>query len=314
MLRTGAVVILLSFLVVYGGVNFVAYRYSSSPRSVDVRVEEGEDFSQIADKLYDLGVVSHKELFRWEARVRGTDRRVHVGVYRIDEGMRASDILETFEEKRLLTFLLTIIEGTRLSDVRRLVEETPFLRGPIRKMPRAVLPETYRVSSFEKRQNFLDRAERDFYRVLGDIWKKRDKGLPLKTPHELLVLASVVEKETAREDERRLVAGVFVNRLNRKMRLQSDPTVLYGLKKTYGIERGVLTKADIALESPYNTYKIKGLPPEPIAMPGRSSLEAVAMPEDTDALYFVADGEGGHRFARTLKEHNRNVRLYRRNN
>jgi UPF0755 protein len=176
----------------------------------------------------------------------------------------------------------------------------------------SLLPDTYPFQRGTSRADIVAQMQRQQQRALADIWSKRIDGLPLKTPEELVILASIVEKETGRADERPRVASVFINRLNKKMRLQSDPTILYGLFGGQGRppERPIY-RSDIDKHTPYNTYQIDGLPPGPIANPGRAAMEAVANPSRTKDFYFVADGTGGHVFARTLDDHNENVRRWR---
>ena len=173
-----------------------------------------------------------------------------------------------------------------------------------------LLPETYRADRGDTRQSILDRMRTDQQKLLDRLWEARQPGLPLASPQEAVILASIVEKETGRTDERRRVAGVFINRLRMGMRLQSDPTVIYAISRGEPLGRG-LRASELLNRSPWNTYAYSGLPPSPIANPGRASLEAVLDPIQEGELYFVADGGGGHVFARTLAEHNANVARWR---
>ena len=175
-----------------------------------------------------------------------------------------------------------------------------------------VLPETYSYRLGNSRDAVVERMTAAMRDLLAELWAGRAADLPFDRPMEAVILASIVEKETSRSAERARIAGVFINRLRKGMRLQSDPTVVYGLTDGRGPLGRSLTRRDLETDHPYNTYKIKGLPPEPICNPGRASLEAVLHPMVTDALYFVADGTGGHVFAKTLAEHNRNVARWRR--
>jgi UPF0755 protein len=208
---------------------------------------------------------------------------------------------------------VTIPEGlTSEQAVARLLEND-VLSGSVREIPKegSLLPETYRFPRGFTREQMLQRMTADQRRAVADIWAKRALNLPLRTPEELVVLASIVEKETGKASERARVAAVFVNRLSRRMKLQSDPTIIYGLVGGKGSLGRPILRSDIDRPTAYNTYVIDGLPPGPIANPGRAALEATANPLQTKELYFVADGTGGHVFAETLEEHNRNVARWR---
>ena len=208
---------------------------------------------------------------------------------------------------------LTVTEGMTSAEVVAALNAAPDLAGEILKVPEegSLLPETYHYALGDNRAVLIERMQRAMARLVDELWEARDPALALDDAQQAVVLASVVEKETALADEMPVVAGVFHNRLRQGMRLQADPTVIYALtggKKPLG---RALRRADLWVESPYNTYRNKGLPPGPIANPGRAALAAVLHPAETDALYFVADGSGGHAFAKTLDEHNRNVARWR---
>lgn len=209
---------------------------------------------------------------------------------------------------------LQVVEGTTAAEAMRLLAETEFLEGDLPPPPfeGGIAPDTYFYIRGEQRQAVLQRMVNAQLRILDKLWRQRAEGLPIDTPREALILASIIEKETALAEERARVAAVFVNRLQRGMRLQSDPTVIYGITGGKAPLGRPLTRSDLKASSPYNTYRIRGLPPGPIANPGRASIEAALHPADTDDLYFVADGSGGHVFASTLREHNRNVARWRR--
>lgn len=210
-------------------------------------------------------------------------------------------------------FRVAVAEGATSRQVVRALESAPFLEGEVGAVPAEgmLAPDSYEVEPGASRAEILAEMQRRQEEILAAAWAARDPGVPLETPEEALILASIVEKETAQADERARVAGVFVNRLRDGMRLQTDPTVIYGITRGEGpLGRG-LRRSELEAETPWNTYRIDGLPPTPIANPGRAAIEAALRPEETEALYFVADGTGGHAFAATLEEHNRNVARWR---
>ena len=215
---------------------------------------------------------------------------------------------------RSIAYPITVAEGLTSAEVVTLLQEDARLTGDIAGTPPegTLLPETYRVHRGDDRQALLDRMQQSMRETMDELWPGRAADLPYETREQALVLASIIEKETAVPEERGVVAGVFVNRLRRGMRLETDPTVIYALTEGRGPLGRRLLRADLDVDSPYNTYRVAGLPPGPIANPGRASIAAALNPEETDYLYFVADGSGGHAFARTLREHNRNVAAWRR--
>ncbi len=218
--------------------------------------------------------------------------------------------MDTLVEGKAVLHSITMPEGLTSQQIVERLRDNDVLVGDIDEIPKegALLPDTYKFARGMTRAQLLDRMQQEQARVLREVWARRAADLPVKNPQELVVLASIVEKETGRADERTRVAGVFINRLNRNMRLQSDPTIVYGLvggKGTLG--RGIL-RSEIDQPTPYNTYSIPGLPPGPITNPGRAAMEAVANPSRTRELYFVADGTGGHVFAETLEQHQRTWR------
>ncbi|MBT5931026.1 MAG: endolytic transglycosylase MltG, partial [Rhodobacteraceae bacterium] len=223
---------------------------------------------------------------------------------------------EIFERAKALNdtrFRVLMAEGVTSWQVREVLMAIDRLTGDLAAVPKegALAPDSYEIRLGETRQAVIERMQAAQDIILKNAWKNRVKDLPLKSPDEALILASIVEKETGLPTERRQVASVFINRLNRSIRLQTDPTVIYGItkgEKTLG--RG-LRRSELDRKTPWNTYRINGLPPTPIANPGRASIEAVLDPDDTNFLFFVADGTGGHSFAKTLKEHNANVRKWR---
>ncbi|MDP6352529.1 MAG: endolytic transglycosylase MltG, partial [Alphaproteobacteria bacterium] len=245
------------------------------------------------------------------ARAEGA---LQAGEYRLEAAVSPRAVMEQLVAGRTVVHRLTVPEGLTSAEIVALVETDDALSGIVAARPPegSLLPETYHFARGDDRSALLARMAAEMTRALGELWSARSADLPLDTVGDALILASIIEKETGLAIERPRIAGVFVNRLRKGMRLQSDPTVVYGLTGGDGPLDRALTRADLAQAHAYNTYIIKGLPTGPIANPGRASIAAALNPEETEDLYFVADGSGGHAFARTLAEHNRNVARWRR--
>ncbi|MCB1507394.1 MAG: endolytic transglycosylase MltG [Hyphomicrobiaceae bacterium] len=278
-------------------------------------ITRGMDTRTIAAQLQRNGVIDNEHLFLaglFAYRVHGD---LKAGEYIIPAHASMAEVMSILVEGRAVLHSVTIPEGWTSAQIVAHLNAQELLVGEITDVPEegTLLPETYKFTRGTNRNEVLRRMRRERDRVLEEVWSRRAEGLPVSTPEELVTLASIVEKETGRADERTRVAAVFVNRLNQGMRLQSDPTIIYGL---YGgdawTEARSITRAELDAPNAYSTYQIFGLPPGPIANPGRASLEAVANPSRTGDLFFVADGTGGHAFAETLEEHNRNVARWRR--
>jgi UPF0755 protein len=238
-----------------------------------------------------------------------THDELKFGEYQFPRAASLHDVINTIIEGKVVQHQITLAEGLTSEQIVQRLLEFDVLSGNIKEIPRegSMLPETYRFTRGMPRDQVIQRLQAAQRRVVQEVWDRRMPDLPLRSPEQLVTLASIVEKETGRADERSRVAAVFINRLKQKMRLQSDPTIIYGLvggKATLG--RPIL-RSEIEQPTPYNTYVIDGLPPGPIANPGRAALEAVANPARTKELYFVADGTGGHAFSETLDQHQRNV-------
>ncbi len=268
----------------------------------------------IGAELQDAGIVSSAGIFTAAAQVKGAfGNRLRAGEYEFPANASIEQVLSMIISGNVKTYKITIPEGwTTQMAVARLAEND-VLTGEVSAVPveGAIMPETYVFRRGLTRQKMLDDMQAAQAKMLDEIWKTRAVSDTVKTKEQAVTLASIVEKETAIPEERPLIASVFHNRLKQGMRLQSDPTIIYGLVGGKGkLDRG-LTKDDVASDTAYNTYRIDGLPPGPIANPGRASLEAVLNPPDTGYLYFVADGSGGHAFAKTLEEHNVNVAKWR---
>ena len=279
-----------------------------------VVLPKGAGLGVVAEALERDGVVTSARLFAVGVWWHGQARRLKAGEYRFAAGTSMRGAMELLLSGRTVVRRLTVPEGLTVAEVLRLVTEADGLDGapPAALSEGVLLPETYHFSYGDERTKLVERMRRGMDEALAELWPKRSPDLPIATPQQALVLASLVEKETGKPEERRLVASVFVNRLKRGMKLQSDPTVIYGLTRGRGPLDRALTRADLDGATAWNTYRIDGLPPTPIANPGRAALEAALQPAATRYLYFVADGSGGHAFAETLEQHNRNVRDWRR--
>ena len=279
-----------------------------------VLVARGSGVGDIADQLERQGVISNSAIFAVAVRVYGAEDRLQAGEYMFEPGVSMEQVLDDMMSGRAVLHSITFPEGmTSDQIVARLIAD-PVLTGTIAQVPPegSLAPDTYKFGRGDTRQQILDQMSRSQARRVDEAWSRRAADLPLNSPEEFVTLASIVEKETGRADERSRVAGVFINRLRTGMRLQSDPTFLYGRYGGAGRPADEpVTAADRDFVSPYNTYQVDGLPPGPIANPGRAALDAVANPSRTEELYFVADGTGGHVFAATLEEHNRNVARWR---
>lgn len=314
---------LLSFLaligLVTGGGGFLYVQAKvlapgSHDLGVRVRIEPGSGVSAIAAQLHGEGLVSHALLVRLWARYSGQHTRLRAGEYEVPAHASIAQVLTLLESGKTYARKLTLAEGLTVTEALIVIQDAEGLTGEITYIPGdgEMLPETYHYTWGDPRADLVARMTADMAALVQTQWAARADGFVLKSPNELVTLASIVEKETGIASERSLVAGVFLNRLRKGMRLQSDPTVVYALTNGSGALGRALTRDDLKIDSPYNTYRVRGLPPAPIANPGRDSLLAVMNPAVTDALYFVADGSGGHVFARTLKQHNRNVAKWRK--
>ncbi|HEX8164705.1 MAG TPA: endolytic transglycosylase MltG [Beijerinckiaceae bacterium] len=268
---------------------------------------------EIAALLKREGVINQTFLFEVQAFLSRQRGPLKAGEFLFRARTSIDDAIDTLIQGKAILHALTIPEGLTSEQIVQRIRDNDILTGDITEMPRegTLLPDTYKFERGETRQQAVNRMQRAQREALNQIWARRSPDLPIKTPQELVILASIVEKETGRADERTRVAGVFINRLGKRMKLQSDPTIVYGLVAGKGtLGRGIL-RSEIEKATPYNTYAIEGLPPGPIANPGRAALEAVANPSRTKDLYFVADGSGGHAFAETLDQHQKNVQRWR---
>ncbi|MEM0986838.1 MAG: endolytic transglycosylase MltG [Pseudomonadota bacterium] len=283
-------------------------------------VERGDTLVGIAADLEAQGVITDARAMRIKARIDGTSGAIKAGTFEIPAGASIADVLDLMVEGDVIQHRVTIPEGLTTAQILRLLEAEPVLTGALPDEPPAegsLLPDTYLVDAGTPRSALLERMAAAQDDVLARLWETRAPAIPIGAPEEAVILASIVEKETGKAGERALVAGLFTNRLRRGMRLQSDPTVIYGVSKGEPLmnargQRRTLFRSELDRETPWNTYQIDGLPRTPICNPGRDAIAAVLDPPDTDYIFFVADGTGGHVFSKTLAEHNRAVADYRR--
>jgi UPF0755 protein len=319
---SGVLTLLLVIMVVVGALSALLYHQFESagplPVSRVVAIPKGEGRIEIATRLERQGIISNRWTFIASYLLRNalSDSPVELkaGEYAIKKHASMADVLNTLVRGKGILLKLTIPEGLTSQQIVERVRGEPDLDGEITDIPQegSLLPDTYRFSKGMARQELLERMQVEMQRYLALAWANRQADLPLKSPQEAIIFASIVEKETGRPDERSRVAGVFMNRLRTGMRLQSDPTVIYGIAGGQGRLGRPITRADLRQQSAHNTYQIKGLPPTPICNPGRSAIDAALKPAETKELYFVADGSGGHAFSTTLTQHNAAVSNWRK--
>jgi len=274
-----------------------------------VNIPRGLGIRDIADLLQREGVIDQPYVFMGGVIALKARGELKYGEYQFSRQASVAEIVDTITEGKVVQHALTVPEGLTCEQIVARLLENDVLKGQIREIPRegTLLPETYKFTRGMTREQIIQRMQQAHRRVLQEVWERRMPDLPVKTPEQLVTLASIVEKETGRPEERTRVAAVFVNRLKSRMRLQSDPTIIYGLTGGKGSLGRPILRSEIDQPTPYNTYVVDGLPPGPIANPGRASLEAAANPARTKELYFVADGSGGHVFSDNYAEHQKNV-------
>lgn len=325
LLRRGFLLLILLAVVLAGLVIWRGYFNSvlSGSRAVDVEVTPGASLREVAAELHRQGVLPQALDLVWLARLRGDAQALRAGEYLVPPGTSVAGLLDLLKSGKVVLHSLTLVDGWTFRQVLQAVDGSPALKHTLAgKTDAAVMvalghpgespegrfyPDTYQFPKGTSDLAFLQRAYRDMAAQLQSAWQTRAAGLPYQTPYDALILASIVEKETAQPQERGEIAGVFVRRLQKGMRLQSDPTVIYGLGDTY---TGKITYKDLRTDTPYNTYTRNGLPPTPICLPSLASLEAALHPTPGDALYFVARGDGTHQFSATLAEQNAAVQKF----
>lgn len=334
-------VFLLILLLILGGVGFWGYQklteFIHTPVNVTqdqlLTIERGTTGSKLAALLEQEKILEHTDLLPWLLKLQPQLNKVKAGTYSLTGVKTLQDLLDMINSGKEAQFSVKFIEGKTFKEWRKNLENAPHLKqtlqGKTDKEIMALLdipavakavyewnnmegwlyPDTYNYTPNSTDLELLKRSATRLQKALDKAWNERDENLPLADPYQMLILASIVEKETGIAEERPQVASVFINRLKANMKLQTDPTVIYGMGESY---TGNIRKKDLEAMTPYNTYMIEGLPPTPIAMVSESALQAVAHPAKTDFYYFVADGSGGHKFTRNLNEHNKAVQEYLR--
>ena len=303
-------------------------RYMDTPMHVPpegyvLDVQTGSHLTRILHQLSQEQILKKPIYLKIYARWHNLGDKIHVGEYQLTTAMTPLQLLNDLHEGKVIQYSITIVEGWTFNQLIQHIQENPYLKHTLKDDdPRTVMaalgdadmhPEgrfmadTYYYPRGLSDVDFLKRSYDAMTSYLAEKWPDRDVGLPVKTPYEALILASIVEKETGLASERRMIAGVFSRRLQKRMRLQSDPTVIYGMGEQY---QGNIRRRDLNADNPYNTYQRFGLPPTPIALPGRDAIDAVLHPQDGDALYFVSKGDGSHYFSATLEQHNEAVIRY----
>lgn len=276
-------------------------------------IEPGASTQEIVDRLTERQLIKNRYAFYLALLISKQQGKLKAGEFLIPEHARPMDIIQILCCGRVIVHQITFPEGCTVAEVVRHINAQDNLKGGIEFIPPEgmLLPNTYSYVYGETKQSIIDRMYAAMRRNLNVLWKKRSPDLPYQTPEDAVTLASIIEKETGRHDERRRVAGVFVNRLKKGMKLQADPTVIYGITLGKTKLGRHLTRRDLRSETAYNTYLIPGLPPQAIACPGLASLKAAFNPEKSKDLYFVANGRGGHHFSQTYQQHNTYVQLWR---
>jgi UPF0755 protein len=287
------------------------------------QIQQGETLKQVSSNLYHAGIINHPKYLAWHGQLTRVANKIQAGEYAFKPGMTPRDILQNISTGKTVQYSFTLIEGWNFREMMQELRKSEFLVHTLEGLKNEqvmerlgypdqhpegrFLPDTYHFPRGTTDVDFLKRAYAATELYLEEQWQNREANLPYESSYEALIMASIVEKETGLASERPTIAGVFVRRLQKKMRLQTDPTVIYGLGKKFD---GNLRRRDLVNDTPYNTYRRNGLPPTPIAMPGKDAIRAALHPEDGDALYFVSRGDGSHEFTSNLRDHNQAVVKY----
>jgi len=322
----GFIVLIGSLLLAWAWMEYEDFRDTPlklAEESVIFEVPKGATLAAVARDLEEAGVIKDARYLKWYGRYTGQANRIRAGEYRLTDALRPDDLLNLLVSGKSVTYSLTLLEGWNIRQVRAAVAAHEALKQTLEGVDNEKLmellglpgvhpegrffPETYQFTRGMSDLEFLRRAQRMMDQELAAAWDQKAENIPLKNPYEALILASIVEKETGQASERAQIAGVFTLRLRKGMKLQTDPTVIYGMGERFD---GNIRRKDLREDTPYNTYVHTGLPPTPIAIPGRGALRAAVNPAEGKAIYFVARGDGTHAFSATLAEHNAAVRKY----
>ena len=317
-------IVALFFLIIVLGVVLLLFLNKEIHKPLEVieddivlEVNKGANSDQIFQLLKNYNIVHSRLKYNYLVFVKGSEYLPKYGEYLIPKNSSLNSILDIFNSGKSIEYKITIPEGLTTKKILEIVSKDEILKGSINKdfakNEGYFLPETYFFSSGYSRNSLLERMKKELTNIIDYEWNKRDNSLPYKSKYEALVIASLIESEASLDQERRLIASVFVNRIRKNMRLQSDPTVKYGLEKLYKLKIKTIKKSHLKIDHPWNTYTRNGLPITPICNPGKSSIIAALNPLNSDYLYFVADKKGGHFFAKNLKEHNKNINYTKRN-
>ncbi len=320
--------VLVAVLLLFAWLGYLYHQALQQPlqlqqTSMVYSIKPGRTLSAVIHDLAQQNILEQPRMLLLYARLNGLSHKMQQGDYRLQAGMSAQQFLDNIFSGKVIQYSFTIIEGWTVKQLLQALRKHPQLKHTLQNVTLAglmpalglenihpegqFLPDTYHFPAQLSDREFLRRAHHAMQKELQQQWQKRAVGLIYKTPYEALIMASIVEKETGKASERQQIAGVFVRRLEKRMRLQTDPTVIYGMGDKY---KGNLRKRDLLTDTPYNTYRRHGLPPTPIALPGREAIYAALHPDDSDNLYFVARGDGSHAFSATLQQHNRAVIKY----
>ncbi len=319
----GAFILLIIALSLgFAGLRYIDRQFSTAGNFEQdhiFTVKPGSGLSTIATQLKSEGLIENTDMFKLMTRLEGDDTGLKAGEFSIPAKASMREVYGVLTEGKAILYPFTVPEGFTSAQIMRAMSDIPTLvdDNPEKPLEGTLLPETYLTPRGMTRSALIEKMVMAQKAILDEAWNNRQEGLPIKSKQDAIILASVVEKETGIGGERYKVAGVFINRLNKGMRLESDPTIIYGISKgeilrnRAGNQRG-LFRSEIDRKTDWNTYQIDGLPKTPICNPGKEAIQAVLNPEKTDALFFVADGTGGHAFAKTLREHNNNVNKWRK--